>query len=141
MSLPFDLHSAAVSDSHLPCHAHAVLRPCRSDSDFSRPRLSTARARHGHGMTCVNYHQLSIEGLWASCPLSASSGYHAEFHEGRYQSIPIPDAGGQCETKQRLSWTRKSLLFWCKDMSKKSSITGFAVSTNVDFGKLIIGID
>ena len=23
--LPFDLHSAAVSDSHLPCHAHAML--------------------------------------------------------------------------------------------------------------------
>ena len=25
MSFPFDLRSAAVSDSHLPCHAHAVL--------------------------------------------------------------------------------------------------------------------
>ena len=24
MSFPFDLHSAAVSDSHLPCHPHAV---------------------------------------------------------------------------------------------------------------------
>ena len=30
MSFPFDLHSAAVSDSHMPCHAHALLRPCRS---------------------------------------------------------------------------------------------------------------
>ena len=25
MSFPFDLHSKAVSDSHLPCRAHAVL--------------------------------------------------------------------------------------------------------------------
>ena len=25
VSFPFDLHSAAVSDSHLPCHAHAML--------------------------------------------------------------------------------------------------------------------
>jgi hypothetical protein len=25
-------------------------------------------------------------------------------------SIPISDAGGQCETKQRLSWTRKRVL-------------------------------
>jgi len=25
VSSPFDLHSAAVSDSHLPCRAHAVL--------------------------------------------------------------------------------------------------------------------
>ena len=24
MSFPFDLHSAAMSDSHLPCHAHAT---------------------------------------------------------------------------------------------------------------------
>jgi hypothetical protein len=23
--------------------------------------------------------------MWATCPLSASSGYHAEFHEGFYQ--------------------------------------------------------
>jgi hypothetical protein len=30
---------------------------------------------------------------------------------------PISDAGGQCETKQRLSWTRTSLLCWDKDMS------------------------
>jgi len=26
------------------------------------------------------------------------------------RSIPIPDAGGQCETKQRLSWTRKKIV-------------------------------
>jgi hypothetical protein len=26
------------------------------------------------------------------------------------RSIPISDAGGQCETKQRLSWTRKRVL-------------------------------
>ena len=29
-----------------PCRAHTVLRPCRSESDFSRPRHSTAWARH-----------------------------------------------------------------------------------------------
>ena len=28
VSLPFDLHSAAVSDSHLPCHGHVERRPC-----------------------------------------------------------------------------------------------------------------
>ena len=66
VSFPFDLHSAAVSDSHLPCHAHAMLRPCRSSQ--------------GHGTACP-----SRDGLWAICPLSASSGYHAEFHEGCYQ--------------------------------------------------------
>ena len=29
-----------------PCRAPAVLRPCRSESDFSRPRHSTAGTRH-----------------------------------------------------------------------------------------------
>ena len=62
MSFPFDLHSAAVSDSHLPCHATTV-------SFFSRPQYSTAVSRrpccglekngmvgawHGHGMASVN---------------------------------------------------------------------------------------
>ena len=30
MSFPFDLHSAAVSDSHIACRAHAVPLPCRA---------------------------------------------------------------------------------------------------------------
>ena len=29
-------------NSHIPCRAHAVLRPCRSERDFSRPWHSTA---------------------------------------------------------------------------------------------------
>jgi hypothetical protein len=28
VSFPFNLHSAAVSDSHLPCYAHAASIPC-----------------------------------------------------------------------------------------------------------------
>ena len=38
------------TNSHIPRRAPAVLRPCRSESDFSRPRHSTAGGRHGHGM-------------------------------------------------------------------------------------------
>jgi len=66
VSFPFDLHSAAVSDAHLPCHAHAMLRPCRSFQGDGTARPSR-------------------DGLWAPCPHSASSGYQAEFHEGCYQ--------------------------------------------------------
>jgi len=33
VSFPFDLHSEAVSYSHLPCHAHAAPMPC-SDRAF-----------------------------------------------------------------------------------------------------------
>ena len=35
VSFPFDLHSAAVSNSHFPCHAHAMLWPCRSSQGHS----------------------------------------------------------------------------------------------------------
>jgi hypothetical protein len=28
--------------------------------------------------------------MWATCPLSASSGYHAEFQEGCYQKLTNP---------------------------------------------------
>ena len=89
MSFPFYLHSAAVYDSHLSCHA--MLRPCRSSQ--------------GHGTA-----RPSRDGLWATCPRSASSGYHTEFHEGYYQTISISAAGGQCETKHRLSRTRKRVV-------------------------------
>jgi hypothetical protein len=54
-----------------PCRAHAMLWPCRSSP--------------GHGIA-----RLSIDGLWATCPRSASSGYHAEFHEYCYQKHTNP---------------------------------------------------
>ena len=53
--------------SHMSCHAHAMLRPCRSSQSHGTARPSR-------------------DGLWATCPRSASSGYHAEFHEGYYQT-------------------------------------------------------
>jgi hypothetical protein len=90
VSFPFDLHSTAVSDSHLPCRAHTMLRPCHSSQ--------------GHGTA-----RPSRDSLWATCPRSASSSYHAEFHKVVSSSKPISDAGGQCETKH-LSWTRKRVV-------------------------------
>jgi hypothetical protein len=35
-------------------------------------------------MACVNYsqHRPSRNRMWATCPRSASSGYHSDFHEG-----------------------------------------------------------
>jgi hypothetical protein len=50
------------------------------------------------------------DALWANCQRSASSSYHAEFHEVVFRSIPISDAGDQSETKHHLSWTRKILV-------------------------------
>ena len=61
MSIPFDLHSAAVSDSHLQCHVHDMLRPCRSSEVHSTAVLccglemnGMVGAWHGHGMVSVN---------------------------------------------------------------------------------------
>jgi hypothetical protein len=67
--------------------------------------LSPCRSSQGHGTV-----RPLRDGLWAACPRSASSGYHAEFHEVVVRSIPMSDAGGQCETKQRLSWMRKRVV-------------------------------
>ena len=85
MSFPFDLHSAAVSDSHLPCRAHAVLLKATAQHG----RLSTAvlccglekngkiRAWHGRGMASVNQtrpHCVNQMGKTHSKPLAPRHG-------------------------------------------------------------------
>ena len=40
MYFPFDLYGAAMSDSHLPCHTHAMPRPCRSSQGHGIARPS-----------------------------------------------------------------------------------------------------
>jgi len=70
-----------------PCHP----RPCHSSQ--------------GHGTA-----RPSRKSLWTNCQRSASSDYHAEFEEVVIRRIPISDAGGQCETKHCLSWTRKRVV-------------------------------
>ena len=67
--------------------------------------LRPSRSFQGHGTAWP-----SRESLWATCPLWASSGYHAEFQEVAIRHIPVSDAGGQCETKHHLSWTRKRVV-------------------------------
>ena len=83
MSFPFDLHSAAVSDSHLPCHAPTM-------PFFSRPQHSTAVERlpccavalrrtawSEHGMVSVDQtrpHCVNQMGKTRSKPLAARQG-------------------------------------------------------------------
>ena len=54
-----------------PCRAHAMLWPCRSSQDHGTARPSR-------------------NGLWATCPCLASSGYDVEFHEDCYQKHTNP---------------------------------------------------
>ena len=91
VSFPFDLHSAAMYDSHLPCHAHAMLWPCRSSQ--------------GHGTA-----RPSKDGLWTTCPRSASSGYHAESHEDCYQKHTNLRCRWPVWNQKRLSGTRKGVV-------------------------------
>jgi len=55
------------ADSHIACRAHAMPMPCSDRAVLSRPRHSTALERR-----------------------SASSGYHAEFHEDCHQKHTNP---------------------------------------------------
>jgi hypothetical protein len=59
---------------------------------------------------------------WHVCDLPAYDHccYHAQFQEVCYQkhtNLRLQWPSGQCETERRLWWTRRNLLFWCKDMS------------------------
>ena len=86
------------ADSHIACRVHAVPLPCRATNGLEclshliytlRPSLIHSchamlrpwRSSQGHGTA-----RPSRDGLWATCPRSASSGYHAEFHEVCHQN-------------------------------------------------------
>jgi len=81
MCLPFDLHSAIVSHSHLPCHVMPMPRPCRALTlpFFSRPRHSTA---------------CGLPARVRLLPATTRSSTKIVI-----RSIPIWDAGSQSETK------------------------------------------
>ena len=91
MSFPSDLHSAAVSDSHLPCHAPII-------PFFSRPRHSTPVEKRPVGY-------LPSFGFFRP-----RRGVPRRLLSEAYQSQMQSDASGHCETKQRLSWMRKRVV-------------------------------
>ena len=73
------------SAAPMPCSDHAVLLKATAQDG----RRETACGR----LTCVRL-----------LPATTRSSTKV------IRSIPISDAGGQCETKQRLSWTRKRVV-------------------------------
>jgi hypothetical protein len=106
---------------HIPCRSPAVPLPIHKYAFLKvtsqgRGRVA-ALEQHGNGTVYVNYHRPFRDGMLATCQFSASCCYHVEFQEVCYQKHTNLRRSGQCDTKQRSSWTRRSLLFWCKDMS------------------------
>ena len=103
------------------CRAHAVPLSCRATKGlqcvfpiwltqcgrvwFTLTMPRPCHSSQGHGTA-----RPSRKSLWTNCQRSASSDYHAEFEEVVIRRIPISDAGGQCETKHCLSWTRKRVV-------------------------------
>ena len=75
----------------MPCYAHAMLRPCRSSQ--------------GHGTA-----RQSGDGLWVPARFRLLPANARSSTKVVIRRIPVSDAGGQCETKHRLSWTRKRVL-------------------------------
>ena len=90
------------------CLSHLIytVRPCPIHTFHAAPMQSpTCPSSQGHGTV-----RPFRAWVWAICSRSASSGYHAVFCEVVIRRIPISDAGGQCETKHRVSWTRKRVV-------------------------------
>jgi hypothetical protein len=85
VSFPFDLYSAAVFDSQMPCHDHAVLKQLLKTT--AQCSMGAEWARQGHVM-CELASAVERRHV-GNCPRSVSSGYHAEFHEG-YQKHANP---------------------------------------------------
>ena len=93
MSFSFDLHSVAVSDSHLPCHPMPL--PC-----FDHAVLLKATAQHVRRETAC-----ALPARIRLLPATTRS-----YTRIVISSITISAAGGQCEIKLRLSWTRKRVI-------------------------------
>ena len=92
MSL-FDLYSAAVSDSHLPCHAMPML--CSDHAVLLKATTDHVRRETACGLPA------RVRLL----PATTRSSTKVVIRH-----IPVSDAGGQSETKHRLSWTRKRVV-------------------------------
>jgi hypothetical protein len=87
-SIKADLHLACRAAKGLECLSHVIytVRPCLIHTCHSMPvPCSDHAVLQGHGTA-----RPSRDGLWATCPRSASSGYHAEFHEDCYQKHTSP---------------------------------------------------
>ena len=127
MSFPFDLHSAAVSDSHLPCRAHAIP---------DHAVLLKATAQHGR-----RDNSCGITAHFRLLPAITRSSTKVYIRR-----IPVSDAGGQCETKHRWSWTRKRVVaaHYKKDdllhcWTSSSDISGYHADFHVGHGTVGAG--
>ena len=92
MSFPFDLHSAAVSDSHLPCSDYAV--------------LLKATAQHGHlsaAVLCCGLEKNGMVGAWHEHDMASvnQTRPHCVNQMGETRSNPLAARHAMCESASR----------------------------------------
>ena len=114
------------ADSHIPCRAHAVPLPCLAASVkmclshlIYTVRPCLIHTCHAAPMIC-SYHAVLLKATAQHVRREAACGLPARFRllpattrsstKVVIRRIPISDAGGQCETKHRLSCTRKRVV-------------------------------
>jgi hypothetical protein len=72
------------------CNAAPMSCPCHATTMPFCKRLLKVTAQRGLGAACVEWYRPSRDGMWAACPGSGSSGYHAELHEDCYRKHTNP---------------------------------------------------
>jgi hypothetical protein len=135
------------ADSHIACRAHAVPVPCRAakglDCAFAIWFIQCGRVWFTRAMPMPwSYHAVLLKATTQHVLREAACGLPARVRllpatmrsstKVVIRSVPISDAGGQCETKLRLSWTRKRMVaaHYKKDYllncwSSSSDISGY----------------
>ena len=127
------------ADSHIACRANAVPLSCRAAKGLEcvfpiwftqcgRVWFTLAMPRPCHAMTMPfsqghGTARPSRDGLWATCPRSASSGNHAEFHEDCYQKPPHNDPYLRLQRVVSAHYKKKDDLLNC--WASSSDISGY----------------
>jgi hypothetical protein len=125
VSFPFDLHNAAVFDSHKPCRAPAVLKATSQGHGTARhgrgmawhdmcELASAVQRRHVGDLPAFGFFRLprgaprslSEDTNPLNCRTSSSdiSGYHAEFHEGHGTIGEWQGRGMACVNYRGTAW-------------------------------------
>jgi len=119
VSFPFHLHSVDVFDSHIPYHAHAAPLPCSDHAVLKATSQGHGTAQQEGGMGSAWHVWINIGRRETACGRPAQFRLlPATTRSSTKVVIRISNwnAAGQCETKQLLSWTWRSWLFWCENM-------------------------
>jgi hypothetical protein len=98
VSFPFDLHSAAVFDSHMSCRAHVTPVPCHDHAVLKADSQGHGTARHRSGMGMAWHCELALAvqrrhvgDLPAFCFFRLPRGIPRRLLSEAYHSVKLKD--------------------------------------------------